>query len=119
MRPHQGCAVNNAIEAFDATPYGGGATIVLPCGFGKSVSALAIAERLCVKTLIVTHTGVLATQWQAAIQQYCVNAQVGTVIQDKFDVVGKTHVIGSLHSLAKRDYDWASAGFGLLVVDEA
>jgi superfamily II DNA or RNA helicase len=70
------------------------------------------------KCLIITHTDVLASQWAAAIMQYYPNARVGKIQQNTFDVEDKTHVIASLKSVATRQYDMASTGCGLLVVDE-
>lgn len=88
-------------------------------GFGKTVTALNICAVLGVKCMILTHTAVLATQWEAAIAQYVPTATVGHVKQKKFEVTGKTHIIASLQSVAKRDYDWPSAGIGLVIIDEA
>lgn len=88
-------------------------------GFGKSITALAVAAKMKCKCLIVTHTAVLAKQWSEAIMQYCPSAVIGQIVQNKYEVNGCTHVIGSLQSLAKRNYDLQSAGFSLCVFDEA
>ena len=89
-------------------------------GYGKTVTALCVAAQMKVKCLLVTHTAVLAKQWRESIIQYCPSAVIGQIVQDKFEVEGCTHVIGSLQTLAKRDYSeqMETAGFGLLCVDE-
>lgn len=125
LRPHQESCVTQAV-AHMTRPLGeggggggGGAFICLPCGYGKSVAALEIARRLGVKALFVMHTAVLMTQWVHTIRQYVPHARVGTVVQNKFEVEGMTHVVGSLHSIAKGKYDWSGSGIGLVVFDEA
>jgi superfamily II DNA or RNA helicase len=115
LRPHQQEGYNAIRAAFDS---GGNAMLCLHCGGGKTVTALYTASQLGMKCMILTHTAVLAHQWEAAIHQYCPDAVVGHVRQDKFDVEGKTHVIASLQSVSKRNYDWSIAGIGLLVLDE-
>jgi superfamily II DNA or RNA helicase len=115
LRPHQQEGYNAIRAAFDS---GGNAMLCLHCGGGKTVTALYTASQLGMKCMILTHTAVLAHQWEAAIHQYCPDAVVGHVRQDKFDVEGKTHVIASLQSVSKRNYDWSSAGIGLLCIDE-
>jgi hypothetical protein len=118
LRPHQQTAVDAVVAELQSTPYGGGACITMYCGAGKSVTALAVAARMAVRTLIITHTSVLAAQWKESVLQYCPEAVVGSIVQDTFNVEGCTHVIGSLHSLAGREYPMDTAGIGLLVVDE-
>lgn len=119
LRPHQAEALEAICTQFHSNPLGGGALLVLDCGMGKSVTALAVAAKMKSKCLIVTHTAVLAKQWSEAIMQYCPSASIGQIVQNKYEVNGCTHVIGSLQSLAKREYDLQSAGFSLCVFDEA
>lgn len=118
LRPHQREAVTNVMAAFNNNQHGGGAIICLPCGYGKSVTALYVAAQLKTKCLILTHTDVLAQQWKAAIQQYVPDAVIGIVKQKVFDVEGKTHIIASVQSVCKRQYDWLGSGIGLLIGDE-
>ncbi|KAG5191369.1 EsV-1-66 [Tribonema minus] len=118
LRPHQVEATESIMKAF-SKEYGGGGLLVLPCGYGKTVTALHVAAKMGVRGLIVCHTDVLVTQWAAAIVQYFPNARVGLIKQNTFNVDDKTHVIASLKSLAVRDYDMQTAGCELMIVDEA
>ncbi|KAG5187463.1 P-loop containing nucleoside triphosphate hydrolase protein [Tribonema minus] len=117
LRPHQVEATDAIMKAF-SQEYGGGALLVLPCGYGKTVTALHVAAKMGVRCLIVCHTDVLVSQWAAAILQYFPNARVGMIKQNTFDVEDKTHVIASLKSLAVREYDMRQAGCALMVADE-
>lgn len=116
LRPHQ----EEAIEAIEAEFFrderGGGGVLVLPCGYGKTVTAIALAVKLRMPTLIVCHTDVLIQQWRAAIAQYCPDAKIGQIQQDAFDVQGCDFVVASLKSVATRTYP--PHGCGIMVVDE-
>ena len=58
---------------------GGGAITVLPCGFGKTVLAVATAARIGRKTAVLVHTSVLKTQWKHAFETFCPGVRVGYV----------------------------------------
>ncbi len=118
LRPHQATAADAVMTAMLASPLGGGGLLVMGCGAGKSVTALEVVARLGLKCAIVVHTGALAEQWCQAIEQYVPDPVIGRVVQNKFDVEGKTHVIVQLQSASRREYDWANAGIQVLVVDE-
>lgn len=121
LRPHQQEAFDTVMERFNSHEHkqlGTGCIISMGCGFGKTVCSLYIASKMKLKTLIVTHTAVLAEQWVQAIEQYAPGTKVGRICQDKFDVHGVSHAVASLHSIARRDYDWPAAGFNVLLVDE-
>jgi len=118
LREHQQHAVSSVLSAYNTYASGGGAIICLPCGYGKTVTALYIAAHLGVKCLILTHTDVLAQQWRTAIEQYVPTASIGTVKQKVFDVENRTHIIASVQSVCKREYDWINSGIGLLIGDE-
>jgi superfamily II DNA or RNA helicase len=118
LRPHQVQAVDAVVAALTREPYGGGALLVLPCGFGKSVSALATIDRIRERTLIVVHTKVLLQQWLDVVLQYIPGASVGKIHQKHFDVEGRSHVIAMAHSLVASKKDIRACGFGLLIVDE-
>ena len=97
--------------------YGG--IISLPCGWGKTVIGLYIAVRLEVKTLIIVHKEFLVNQWKERIEQFIPNAKIGTIQQNKMDVIGKDIVIGMLQSISLKDYpEWIFDDFGLTIVDE-
>ena len=72
---HQNTALAKAIAA-------GSGVLSLPCGYGKTTVALAIACTLGFRTMIVVHKEFLANQWRERIQQFCPGATIGIVQQD-------------------------------------
>lgn len=44
--------------------------LVMPCGAGKTVTALALVARLGQPTLVLVHTNDLLSQWKAAVRQW-------------------------------------------------
>jgi len=106
-------------EAMESMLENEGAVLNLFCGFGKTTCANMISCKLGVKTLILVHTSALAEQWKDRIEQFVEGASVGTIKQSKFDVEGRTHVIGLMQSISKRNYgQGAFNSFGLMIVDE-
>lgn len=98
----------------------GGAMLVLPCGFGKTVCSLWVAHTLRRRTLIVVHSEALADQWKERIDRFVPSAVVGRIQQNTVVVEGCDFVVCMIQSLAKRDYDAAVLGsFGLVILDEA
>ena len=114
-----------ALTSLEPTPespvaWATGGVLVLPCGFGKTVAALAYACRTGVRTLVVVAKSFLMEQWAASVHKFT-NATVGTMQRDKVEVGDIT--IAMAQSLYAREgnaaYDAALARFGLVVVDEA
>lgn len=104
-------------ESLKRFSYGG--IISLPCGWGKTVIGLYITAKLGVKTLIIVHKEFLVNQWKERIEQFLPDAKVGTIQQNKTDVIGKDIVIGMLQSICMKDYpEWIFADFGFTIVDE-
>ena len=98
----------------------GGAVLVLPCGFGKTVCSLSIASTLHRRTLILVHAEALGAQWVERIHMFVPTAKVGKIQQDTVEVDGCDFVVAMIQSLVKRDYDAAVLqSFGLVIVDEA
>jgi superfamily II DNA or RNA helicase len=118
LRPHQTLAVDAIVKAFHDEPLGGGALLCLPCGFGKSISALEVIHRMGLKTLIIVNTAILATQWKNVIAQYVPGARVGMIQQARFEVEDRTHVVAVAHTVAGGRYDFSDTGFGMLLIDE-
>lgn len=105
--------------AVDAMNKKGGGVLSLPCGYGKTTVALAIAAHMGVRTMVVVHKEFLANQWKERITQFCPDATIGIIQQDKVD----THCdisIAMLQSLSMREYpvDMFET-FGMVIVDEA
>jgi superfamily II DNA or RNA helicase len=95
----------------------GNGVLCLPCGKGKTATAIAIASRLKRKTLVIVHKEFLAIQWKERIEQFCPAAKVGRIQCDIFDTDGKDFVIALIQTVCSRDYDMKD--FGLVIVDEA
>ena len=109
-------AFNAGTRAFSEK---GGGVLSLPCGFGKTTCALALAAHLQVRTMIVVHKEFLANQWIEKIREFCPGATVGRVQGDTFDVE-KDFVIALIQTMCQREFDKkAFDGIGLLIVDEA
>jgi len=108
----QNVALQKAISA-------GHGVLSLPCGYGKTTVALAIASKLGLRTMIVVHKEFLANQWRERIQQFCPGATIGIVQQDKIQI-DCDFVIAMLQSLSLKEYTFDQfESIGTLFVDEA
>lgn len=91
----------------------------LDCGFGKTVAAIALACRLGYRTMVVVHKEFLANQWEEKIKQFCPNATIGRVQQNKLQT-DCDFVIAMLQSLSTREYQPSDFdSIGTMIVDEA
>ena len=89
------------------------------CGFGKTICCNFVACTLGLKTLVLVHSTSLVEQWKQRIESVVSGAAVGLIRQNTFDIEGKTHVVGLMQSICKREYPKnAFASFGLTVIDE-
>lgn len=108
---------DEAVQKFFETKSGG--VMCLDVGFGKTVTALAIAARLGLRTMIMVHKEFLMNQWIERIQKFCPGATIGRVQQDTCEL-DRDFVIGMLQTLSQRAFDPKAFGsVGLLIVDEA
>lgn len=106
-------------EAFSKAIEVGHGVLSLPCGFGKTTVALAIACRLGLRTMIVVHKEFLANQWRERIQQFCPGATIGLVQQNTVQVE-TDFVIAMLQSLSQKEYTFEQfESIGTIIVDEA
>jgi hypothetical protein len=97
----------------------GHGVLSLPCGYGKTTVALAIAAKLGYRTMIVVHKEFLANQWRERIQQFCPGATIGIVQQDRIEIEAD-FVIAMLQSLSMKEYTFEQfESIGTLFVDEA
>ena len=113
LRPPQKAVCKKALTALRST---GAATLVLPTGAGKTVTALYIAASLGVKPLIMVHKGFLASQWKERIHQYLPGATVSLIQGSTYDTSADI-VIGMIQTFVKRGYSTPPEA-GLLIVDE-
>lgn len=96
-----------------------GGIISVPCGGGKTVMALYCICALGVKTLFIAHKDFLLTQFIERASQFVPTAKIGIIKQKKVITEGCDIVIGSLQSIAMRDYDpKVFSDFGLVIIDE-
>lgn len=96
----------------------GGGIISLPCGRGKTVIALALAQKLKLKTLVLVHKTFLQDQWIARATEFT-TASIGIIRRNVVDIDGKDIVIGMIQSISKKSYDETIFDkFGLVIVDE-
>lgn len=118
-----GCQVDAAASILAALrdPSRRGATLVLPCGFGKTVVSLFIASQLGLKTLVLCHKSCLVEQWKERIRQYIPSAKIGIIQGDRAESSDDyAIVIGMLQSVYSHEYPAGTlSGFGTLIVDEA
>ena len=97
-----------------------GGILSLPCGYGKTTVALALACELGLKTFIVVHKEFLLDQWVERIKEFVPNAKIGRIQRDTVDTEGKDFVMGMLQSVSQKSYPQeVLREFGLVIVDEA
>ncbi len=108
LRPQQ----LQAIEAF--TQAGNRGVVVMPTGTGKTVVALAIAQRLAVSCLFVAPIRDLMYQWQRRIQEY-LGYDVGIIGDNTFNV---KPVSVTTYDSAAIHMTTLGNQFGLIVYDE-
>lgn len=99
----------------------GGGLLSVPCGFGKTVCAIYMAQRLGFKTLIIVHKSFLLKQWTDSIVKFLNidESKIGIIRQNTCDIIGKDFVIGMIQTISKRDYSDMFKQFGLVIYDEA
>lgn len=107
------------IEAHQKAVDVGHGILSLPCGYGKTTVALAIASTLGYRTMIVVHKEFLANQWRERIEQFCPGASVGIVQQNRIET-DCDFVIAMLQSLSMKEYTFDNFdSIGTVIVDEA
>ena len=102
------------VQAFKET---GGGVLSLPCGYGKTCTALAFASHLKLRTIIMVHKEFLVDQWTEAINKFCPGSTIGKIQQDTFDVE-KDFVLAMIQTMCTRELPVLDT-FGLVIVDEA
>ena len=107
-------------KAVDALNKVGGGILSLPCGYGKTTVALAIAAHMKVRTMVIVHKEFLANQWKERIKQFCPKAKIGIVQRNKIEIEGNDVIIAMLQSLSMKDYEFnLFDSIGMVIVDEA
>ncbi|MEC7001265.1 MAG: DEAD/DEAH box helicase family protein, partial [Actinomycetota bacterium] len=97
-----------------------GTKVILPCGKGKTVFAVALAARHKRRVCVVVHKAVIREQWKEKFEAFSPGVRVGMIQGRVWDVEGCDVVIAMVMTLAKRDLDPSVFdAFGLVIVDEA
>ena len=118
IRENQKEPIEKFLDAIK-TPTKMGGIISVPPGYGKTVMGLYIASIIKKKTLVVCHKDFLSNQWKERIEQYLPKAKIGKIKQKIVDVEDKDIVMGSLQSIAMKDYDSnIFKQFGFVIMDE-
>jgi superfamily II DNA or RNA helicase len=85
----------------------------------NTVISLYIASLIKKKTLVICHKDFLGNQWRERIEFFLPTAKIGLIKQNTVDINDKDIVIGSLQSIAMKDYDPSVfESFGLVICDE-
>lgn len=84
-------------------------------GFGKTITALAIAAMLGVKTLVITTNVNIRTQWEDQVRKWF-GIEPGVIGSSRFELDSPI-VIGNIQTLIKHG-ERLEKEFGLLIVDE-
>ena len=115
----QNIAVEQTLKKMENSVVGG-AVLSLPCGYGKTVCALAIAHILSRKTFILVHTKFLAKQWKEKIEHFLPGASVYNFNSKskQGDDREAQFSIGLMQTIVNLDtYNYGSQ-YGLLIIDE-
>jgi superfamily II DNA or RNA helicase len=118
LRPKQQKVVDLCIRYITKN---GGGLLSVPCGFGKTVCALYIAQALGLKTLVVVHQSFLLNQWIARATEFLniKKENIGVIRRDICTIEGKDLVIGMIQTMSRREYNSLYKQFGLVIYDEA
>jgi superfamily II DNA or RNA helicase len=118
LRDYQIEQVDAFLNACD-DPIKMGGIVSIGCGGGKTVIAINIACRLKLKTLFISHKDFLNVQFAERVKMFSPDSSIGIIKQNKVDIKNKDFVVGSLQSIAMRDYDPdIFKDFGLVIIDE-
>lgn len=112
------------IDAYEAVMIGlqkapmHGGVLSLPCGFGKTETALYVAHKLGRKTLILVNGNTVREEWLDRIQKRLPQARVGILQQNIIQIADRDFVVATVHSVVRRNYKDLQT-FGFVIVDEA
>lgn len=113
LRDYQQEAVGVAIDK-------GNGVLCAPCGAGKTAIGVGLIAEAKVKTLVLVHTGDLASQWRDRVEGWLPGVSVGLRGMSK-DIDGDV-VIATVQTLKNKTfmelYEW-SKKFGMVILDEA
>lgn len=112
LRDYQSPAVSAALERKSGV-------ILMPCGGGKTETALAIVAATKQPTLWITHTMDLLNQSkERAISRLGITGQQIGMIQGDNMIIGSHMTFATVQTLSKRDISEIKDRFGCVVIDE-
>ena len=88
-----------------------------PAGSGKTQMGIALAARLGVKTLWLTHTKDLLTQSKTRAEQYMDKNLLGTITEGKVSI-GKAMTFATIQTMCKADLEQLKDEWDCIIVDE-
>lgn len=121
LRPYQTAALAAVLDHYSASEGATGATIVAPCGAGKTMIGCALMAEIATPALVLVHTRDLAHQWVDRVRT-SLGVEPAVVGYGKGDDTTSSRVvIASLQTLARwgwwRTHQWARQ-FGVAILDE-
>ena len=94
-----------------------GSSIIAACtGFGKSCTAVYIATKIKMRTLIITHRIVLVSQWKKVLEKFCPDAKV-QILTVKSKMEDCDFYIMNAINVPKHNVDFYRS-IGFVMVDE-
>lgn len=104
-------------ESISSLSKTGSVVISLYTGGGKSITALALACHIKLKTLIIVNKVVLINQWENSIKQFCPSAKINKLLpKSKFDEEADFYIINAVNMCNKEVGYFDS--IGCVIVDE-
>ena len=114
----QTTAFDASCAALSASPYA--CILTLPCGFGKTVVSLKIAQELGRKTLVVVHKDSLLEQWRERIATFLPSARIGVIQQSRADFRNIDIAVAMLQTICSKPMPpGCLETFGTVILDEA
>lgn len=94
--------------------------VIMPCGSGKTETAMGIVARLMQPTLWITHTmDLLQQSMDRAVRRLGLSADQVGLVQGNNMRIGTHMTFATVQTLSKRDLSRIRERFGCIVVDEA
>jgi superfamily II DNA or RNA helicase len=108
-----------AISAFESAGHQG--ILCLPCGYGKTFTAIAIARQIGRRFLVVVHKEFLVDQWSGELRSLLPGIRIGRVQGERCDIGEEFDcAIAMIQTICSRSYPAGMfQGFGLAIFDEA
>ena len=119
LQKHQEKAIATVMARCYAPNKSKGCIMVIPCGKGKTVTALKLAQMMKKKTIVLVHKTILADQWVERMETFLPGCRIGRIQGDVFDIEDKDIVIGMILTVAKKGFTPEMFdSFGFAIYDE-